>query len=335
MLFTEMARTGQSKDLLSDCASAILDRLPTADELLAQLRRLPDDERAALLVEVVQRGPGYRYIEDALTKSFRAFPEEQLCALMLHITRQRAVCASPWGFAWSHAQKHIKKSGISPPLHDALRAMQTVMYMHASDKNANIAIDRALWFETHLPIDLTACASGVVRRDLRGMHPDALRSWKALLEHGMAQNRGEPKELWVTKATPLLEQVGQDTFVASWREWQRALIKLAGGRPLVLTPAGADAIRALVWYGTLARTDDIDHGVAALAALPWARKKPWSPRHDRMVGGLAYAVGKLRPTVARPILDAFSPKFGKTTAKYAIESALAKLGPQRVVVAID
>jgi hypothetical protein len=218
--------------------------------------------------------------------------------------------------------KKIARSGIDPALYDGLRAMQPAMTAHTSDKNARIAIDRALWFETHLPIDPAGCASGVVKRDLRSLPARDSKAWSGLLAHGMLGVHAEPRPTWVKRADLLVAKIGSDSALERVCAWLGEL----GDRPaLRFEPAGADVTRSLVWIGAMQRNERFDAAVVRIADRPWARTKQnhWSPRHDRLVGALAYALGLQPHAIAVPIVRALASSFGRTTARYPIARILA------------
>jgi len=296
----------------------------------AELGELSVAERSALVADLIARhrageyrGPAYFAAEAAwgwLLESLTPMSGEPLHALLHAIGATRGyLCGYPWRFAWEQAQAVIAQHGITPELHDALRAMQASMKVHQSDKHAAVAIDRALFFERFSRLDPDANAADVVRRDLRTMPPAAAKPWEKLLAHGMSGSQAEPKATWRTKAARLASKA-PDFDARAWK-W---LGEVAEQDVLRTTPAGADALRALLW--TAAERDGASREiVAALAAKPYRRGNAWSPRHDRYVGAIAWAVGVLRPDGARPLLDALHARFGRTTAKYAIEGAVAKL----------
>ncbi len=235
-----------------------------------------------------------------------------------------AACGAPWSEAWGTAQKLIKKHGVLPPLYDALRAMQPVMNSHGSDKNARVAIDRALYFETHLPIDLAACAAGVVKRDMRTMDGLDAAAWQGLLALGMGAQHAEPKATWVTKTGTAIAKLGHDELRTRLGGW---LEQIGTRTTLALSPAGADAARTLVWLAVYLDGVDAHAALFSLAGRDWTRGPTWGPRHDRFVGALAYALGETRsrPAEARIAVDKLEPRFRHSTARYAIVGALAKL----------
>jgi hypothetical protein len=229
------------------------------------------------------------------------------------------VCMYPWRECWELAERVIAREGIGPELHDALRSMQAVMNVHRSDKNAAIAIDQTLFFEHFSELDTSRCAADRVRRDLRAMPFEQARAWEKLLLHGMAASQAEPKPSWSARADALARRI--DDVNVRAREW---LAEIAAVEPLTLRAAGADALRALLWVAT-PRDDPPTEPIVALATKPYRRGRTWTPRHDRYVGALAWALGVTRPAGAVAMLSDLHARFGRTTAKYAITGALAKI----------
>lgn len=171
------------------------------------LCEFPAADRIGAVVDLIRRqrdgefhGPAYFGAEAAwelLLRSLVPLGEMELCKLLVAIGAVGDhACGYPWRFAWEQSQKLIKRLGISPDLAAALRAMTTAMHVHGSDKNAAVAIDRALFFERFSDIDLECNAADVIRRDLRGMLASAVAGWDKLLALGMAVNRAEPHPAW-------------------------------------------------------------------------------------------------------------------------------------------
>ncbi|HWB81584.1 MAG TPA: hypothetical protein VG755_41770 [Nannocystaceae bacterium] len=302
---------------------------PEPDEVLA----LSHAEQAVLVVEVVRRrvadgghGPGPYFalekVEGAILEGVPELPLPQLCTLLRTLGGAQGLCGYYWKAAWMHAQQQIARAGIAPELHDALRAMQPAMACHTADKNARERIDLVLWFEQHLPIDPSRDATAVIKRDLRAMSAKLRTTWTKLLEHAQSCDRGEPNATWLTKADKHRERVGRDALHDRTLGWLRELDAMPG-QP-TLAPGGVDALRGLLFFATLVRSDELDAVIRRLAARRWSRSRDWSPRHDRFVGALAYALGRAsRDAATRATLEALQRSFGRTTAKYAIANALA------------
>ena len=304
------------------------------DELLA----LAEDERATLLVDVLRMrsedggyGPGpffsLEVVERALWASLREMPLPQLCAALVELGGVQGMCGYDWKAAWNHAKKRIRKKGIEPELYGALRVMQPAMGSHQSDRNAAIAMDLVLWFETHLPLDEQADATACIKRDLRAMGDKERKAWQKLLEHAQSCDRAEPSEGWLSKAPQLADSVGREAFQQRLQAWLGTISRR--DKAPAVAPGGVDVLRGLVWHTTWISNDAIDEAVRRLAALPFKRGAGWSPRHDRWVGAIAYALGKQNtPEVTKPLLIELQRRFGKTTAKYAIDGALQRGSPE-------
>lgn len=305
----------------------------TGPEIAApsELLALPPAERlaaataaAAMLATAPRDWIALARVERDLLSSLRAeeTPSEPLALYLATLGRVGGVCGHPWDAAWKIARSKITRSGIDPVLHDGLRALQPAMTAHQSDKNARIAIDRALWFEAHLPIDVDSCASGIVKRDLRNLPSRSRKAWERLLAHGMIGTHAEPKPSWPKKADALVEKVGPDEVRARVCGW---LAEIGTRRTLRFEAAGADVARGLVWIGAMHRDDSFDAAVVAIADREWTRssRDGWSPRHDRFVGALVYAIGLQPYGIAVPIVRALEPRFRRTTARYPIERVLA------------
>lgn len=301
---------------------------PEPDEILT----LPPAEQATLVVEVVRRriadggyGPGPYFalekVEGAILLGLPALPLPQLCALIRTLGTAKGICGYHWKAAWNHAAKQIRRAGIDPELHDALRTMQPAMTSHTSDKSAREKIDLVLWFEQHLPIDPQRDATGVIKRDLRAMPAKLRATWTKLLEHAQTCDRGEPTAGWIAKAEHLADRLGRAALRDRLLAWLREIDALTE-QPR-LAPGGVDVLRGLVFFATLVRTAELDAVLRSLAARRWSRARDWSPRHDRFVGALAYALGSAgKHATTRATLEALQRSFGRTTAKYAIANAI-------------
>ncbi|MBN8615047.1 MAG: hypothetical protein J0L92_30905 [Deltaproteobacteria bacterium] len=243
---------------------------------------------------------------------------EGLCEVLTAIGSTRHVCGYAWPHAWKLAQALIKRGDLGPDLYAALRAMQPAMNDHGSDKHARIAIDRELFFERHLPLDVAQCAGAILKASLRAMPDDQRRRWQGLLHHGMSGQHAEPKPTWMRKLEGLTNAVGADVLVQT-RAWISEAARL---ETVTLSAAGADALRAVVWITIELGDSSAGEDLARLAEQPHARGRAhWSPRHDRFVGSLAWALGRVGHPRTSEILDALEKRFGRTTAKYAITNA--------------
>jgi hypothetical protein len=294
-----------------------------AAELRARMLALPRAERLVLAAEIIARAHDSHGVAAALLASVRrgALPVPELAGVLRALGQSRLLCTQPWREAWSLAKRHIGTNGVDPILYDGLRAMQPAMIQHGSDKNARIAIDRVLWFATHLPLDEGQCASAVIAHDLRALTATASARWTQLLLELMLASNAEPSERVIQKARASAETIGVDGVRESAKRW---LVALSERESLRFSPAGADATRAVVWLGAQLRDSEIDAAIVRLVDRRWPRSRAvdWSPRHDRFVGALVYAVGMQEPTTSRPIVLALEPTFGRTTAKYVISRVL-------------
>lgn len=305
-------------------------------EALAALLALPAEERARVAVDLmIRRRTGahergnWGDLEDgwsALLGSLPEIPPAELCALLREIGRAKSeLCGRPWRLAWDEAQRHVAAGGMSPELFDALRAMQRSMSVHASDKNARVAIDEALFFAEHLPIDPAADAASVVQRTLRAARGKEREALHKLLLHAMDGSQGEPRKTWITKAEARLRAASAPAVRAWLAAWLAEIAALPSVR---LSRGGATLLRGLCWLATLLPDPATEAALIRLGGASFARGKDWSPQHDRFIGGLAYALGTSREASAATALRSLDDTFGKTTARYAIDAARKKhLGP--------
>ncbi|UJR83219.1 hypothetical protein [Sandaracinus amylolyticus] len=318
-----MYRTPLWHDLLDRYLESIRGKPSSTAPEPVELLALSPAERLAIATEAVamQQGRtgdylGLSHVERAMIQSLvpDETPTEALATYLAMLGGGSGICGHEWRAGWDLARRKITRAGIEPALYDGLRAMQPAMTSHQSDKNARIAIDRALWFEAHVPVDLDACASGVVKRDLRAMPRQERKAWERLVAHGMVGTHAEPKPTWQKKADALIDKLGRETVQHRVSAWLSEL----GVRPVLrFEPAGADVLRGLVWIGATHRGDKFDAAVVRIADRTWPRAKAdhWSPRHDRLVGALAYALGLQPNGIAVPVVRALAARFRRTTAR--------------------
>lgn len=103
---------------------------PAPTALLA----LPEAERTDVVVHLIREHRAGTYLGGAysaaevtwstLLRSLAPLKRDDLCKLLHAVGATGGyLCGYPWRFAWEQAQKVIASEGISPELHDALRAM--------------------------------------------------------------------------------------------------------------------------------------------------------------------------------------------------------------------
>jgi len=106
---------------------------------------------------------------------------------------------------------------LGPDLYAALRAMQPAMNDHGSEKHARIAIDRELFFERHLPLDVAQCAGAILKASLRAMPDGRTRCarWCGSRSSSVTRARARTSHVWPSNHMRVAARTGPRVTTAS------------------------------------------------------------------------------------------------------------------------
>jgi hypothetical protein len=157
-----------------------------------------------------------------------------------------------------------------------------------------------LWFEDVAPIDVGACWSYRVKKDLRSMPPEEAAAWRALLDNTTFMVTGTPPAKWMKAAEKLFPKVGVERFRRCFVEWFEPFGK---GEPLRITITGRNLLRVLMWYTLIAKDDTVDQALLSFANARW-KTKQFATRVAQAEMAFSYVLGQRESKAALPILEA-------------------------------
>jgi len=157
-----------------------------------------------------------------------------------------------------------------------------------------------LWFENVAPIEVDACWSYRVKKDIRSMPPKEAAAWRALLDNTTFIITGTPTGKWMKAAEGLFPKVGVARFRGRFVKWFEPFAK---GEPLRITITGRNMLRVLMWYALLAKDDTVDQALLGFANARWQTKQ-FAQRVAQAEMAFSYVLGQRKPKAALPILKA-------------------------------
>jgi hypothetical protein len=188
----------------------------------------------------------------------------------------------------------LLKRSLAPVEHLPLES-----FLNAVSQRAQV--EWFLWFEDVVPIQLDACWSHRVKRDLRAMPPNELAAWRALLDNNTFVISEKPPKKWLQAAEPAFLNVGPAKFRRRFVTWFEPFAK---GEPLRLTITGRNILRLLIWYALIARDQEVDEALAGFAQAKWKTAEA-AQRAAQAEMAFSYVLSRLAPEIALPILERY------------------------------
>jgi hypothetical protein len=157
-----------------------------------------------------------------------------------------------------------------------------------------------LWFEDVAEIDVKACWSYRVKKELRSMPSEERSAWRALLDNTTFMVTGTPPAKWMKAAEKVFPKVGVDGFRRHFVKWFQAF---ENGEPLRITITGRNVLRVLMWYALVAKDDAVDQALLGFAKARW-KTKQFAKRVAQAEMAFSYVLEQREVKDALPILEA-------------------------------
>jgi hypothetical protein len=196
-------------------------------------------------------------------------------------------------------QTYVAKHGWHADLVPAFRQWIGRIGNAMSDLTYRWRAEAFLWFENVEAIDLNACWSHRVKRDLRAMPAEEARAWVTLLENSSWIITDKPPMKWLKAAETAFQTVGAANFEARFAEWFAAF---GGSDPLRLTIAGRNILRILIWYALVAQDSQVDDALLRFASAKWKTREE-AKRAAQAEMAFSYVLSQRAPAAALPILE--------------------------------
>ena len=196
-------------------------------------------------------------------------------------------------------REYVAKNGWHLDLVEALRRWIPTLGTSANSNLYRAQVEWFLWFEDVAPIQVDACWSHRVKRDLRAMQPKEHAAWQALLDNPTFVITEKPPKKWLQVAEPAFLKVGPANFRRHFVSWfepfgQRELLRL--------TITGRNVLRFLMWYALVARDQEVDEALASFAQAKWKTAEV-AKRAAQAEMAFSYVLSRLAPEIALPILE--------------------------------
>ena len=169
----------------------------------------------------------------------------------------------------------LKADDLTKELCASLRNFQSNLREEMSVSQASMQslrqqLHMMLWMDEWEPLDPARCWSECVRRDFRSFAGERRKNWRALLK-GLRGNA--PVRMpagWAKQAEAALNAVGLDDFREQMQIW---FAPFHAGQPVPLSVAGSYVIKGLIWYGAVARDEEVKEICLGLLGAKWKQKK--------------------------------------------------------------
>jgi hypothetical protein len=197
--------------------------------------------------------------------------------------------------------KYVAEHGWHPDLVEAFRQWIPSIGVAASDRIYRARAEWFLWFENVAPIDLEACWSHRVKRDLREMPPDQYANWRALLDNSAFTVTAKPPAKWLKAAEKAFPKVGVAAFRRRFVKWFEPFAK---GETLRMTVPGRNILRVLMWYALVSKDSAVDEALLGFANARWKTKEVARCAAQAEMA-FSYVLSQRMPEAALPLLEAF------------------------------
>jgi hypothetical protein len=198
-------------------------------------------------------------------------------------------------------KKYVAGHGWTPELVETFRKFIPSFGNALSDQVPRARAEWFVWFEDVCPIDLNACWSHQVKRDLRAMTVEERASWRAILENNSFRFSGKPPQTWIKAAEELFPRMDREVFRRRFTAWFKPFTQ---SEPLRLTVTGRNILRVLMWYALMAEDSIVDQALAGFAQAKWKTKDAASKASQAEMA-FSCVLARRAPEVALPILEQY------------------------------
>ncbi len=196
-------------------------------------------------------------------------------------------------------EKYVAKSGWHAELIEPFRRWIPTLGTAMSDQVHRARAEWLLWFEHIAPIDLDACWSHRVKRDLRAMGAEEAAKWRAVLDNSTFVIKAEPPKKWQAAAEAALTGLGTAAFRERFSAWFEPF---GAAEPLRLTVTGRNILRILIWYAAIAKDDAVDRALLGFARAKW-KTKDAAQRAAQAEMAFSWAIAQRMPDTAVGVLE--------------------------------
>jgi hypothetical protein len=196
-------------------------------------------------------------------------------------------------------QRYVADHGWHADLVEAFRRWIRTLGTGAGDQTRRAQMEWFVWFETAAPIQLDACWSHHVKRDLRAMSPKERAAWQALLANTTYIVTGKPPKTWLKQAAVAFHKLGAAAFRRRFLSWFEPF---GNPEPLRLTVAGRNLLRILMWYALIAKDAAVDEALLGFAKAKWKTKEAGRCAAQAQMA-FSYILSQRAPQAALPILE--------------------------------
>jgi hypothetical protein len=287
-----------------------------------ELKKAGPDLVFGCLTYVAEFGDGVRMhvLLEAACAAMPRFSEGEL-RRMLQLTTPLLNVIPPYGFAL--ILEYLEQSDLTPGLCDDIRALEVqlkhgVRYFSAAGEQLfRQRLHLLRWLDGWDEIDLQACWSSAIRRELRIMPEEQRTKWRDLFKSFRADGIARMKPKTEKEASAKIESLGKDEFRLQIQRWFRPFSLDA---PLSLTVAGSHVLKNLLLHCAVANDSEVTHAALWLLLAKWKAKK----NVDKAMVALLQLIERMPAADAwQPLLE-LQENWGKADGQ--IEEALQRIG---------
>lgn len=181
------------------------------------------------------------------------------------------------GNFFKHVENHVKENGISDTLRETFKTVLEVNPRYEHDKQFFQKIKNRtqdLWNsfysegENILPfrLDKGDAFGNKVNQDLKKLEVKSQKAWYEILRLASTASAGKPSKKFLSKATPMIKDLGKKEFIIRVNEWVQFLNKMEITREsewygYFLKAQNATVAKGLMWFLSSIKTNEVDEGL--------------------------------------------------------------------------
>jgi hypothetical protein len=316
--------------------------IPTVQKNLVDDRVVQKNFLMAILYRIIwQKLDGqFQYtiyeIANLFTRKKLPFTENEMIFILrasIH-PKTNKLYAFNMGYFFKNVESHVKKNGMSDPLKEILKQVIEVKTQNDYDEQDFKKIKiraRELWAahlsegETILPflLDEGGALGRKVNQDLAELEVEQQKKWYNILRLAATAAAGKPSQKFLSKATTLINDLGEKYFVEKMEEWIQFLNKMEITREsdwygYFLKAQNATVAKGLMWFLSTLKTTKIDASLEKLIVKSFKKIPGVGPASGALGNACIYNVSSRNTLEGVAILNRVRARIAQRNTKKLI-----------------
>ena len=157
------------------------------------------------------------------------------------------------------------------------------------------------------------------------------KSWSSVLTHASTANSARPSKTWLKKATPLLDELGQEQFAELAGQCFAFILDVNFKERPMATDVNSNTVRGLVWISSLFDNEKLLTKVHDLGAYSFRKVPNYGAGCSKVGNAAVYTLGAQPGIAAISWLTALKGQVKYRQAQRLIEKALTSAADERGV----